>query len=153
MTIPPLLLLLAAVAATWFLVGLIWFVQVVHYPLMAKAVGVPSFEAYEATHRTLTTLVVGPVMCFELAVTAAMLVEPLFPVQTMTERWVVYGAFVALLGIWAATAFLSVPCHHLLSQGWNPEAHAFLVRSNWVRTLLWTGRGVALLWLVWRRVA
>jgi hypothetical protein len=43
------LLLLAHSAATLFLVGLIWFVQVVHYPLLAQ-VGTGEFVAYAASH-------------------------------------------------------------------------------------------------------
>ena len=46
-------------AATWFLVGLIWIIQVVHYPLFAR-VGEDGFVAYEAAHTRLISLVVGP---------------------------------------------------------------------------------------------
>ncbi|MFY0528690.1 hypothetical protein ACN28I_37835 [Archangium gephyra] len=35
------LVLLAHAAATLFMVGLIWFVQVVHYPLFSRVVGPP----------------------------------------------------------------------------------------------------------------
>ena len=38
----------ANLAATWFMVGLIWFVQVVHYPLFAA---VPAGEPFAAYHR------------------------------------------------------------------------------------------------------
>ena len=45
-------------ACTLYMVGLIWFVQVVHYPLMAK-VGVQGYETYQQAHMRLTTWVVG----------------------------------------------------------------------------------------------
>ena len=51
-------------AATWFLVGLIWIIQVVHYPLFAR-VGEDGFVAYEAAHTRLISLVVGPAMLVE----------------------------------------------------------------------------------------
>ncbi|MDQ5964129.1 MAG: hypothetical protein QG625_283 [Cyanobacteriota bacterium erpe_2018_sw_39hr_WHONDRS-SW48-000098_B_bin.30] len=33
-------------AATWFMTGLIWFVQVIHYPLYAR-IGEAEFAVYE----------------------------------------------------------------------------------------------------------
>jgi hypothetical protein len=61
--------LLIHALVTWFMTGLIWFVQVVHYPLMA-AVGSPGFAAYEAAHSRRTTWVVAPVMLAEAATAA-----------------------------------------------------------------------------------
>lgn len=51
-------------AATLSMVGLIWFVQIVHYPLFAY-VGAEKFIAYEAAHARLTTWVVAPPMLTE----------------------------------------------------------------------------------------
>ena len=42
-------LLLIHLAATWALVGLIWFVQLVHYPLFS-AVAPERFATFEAEH-------------------------------------------------------------------------------------------------------
>jgi hypothetical protein len=47
------------------LTGLIWFVQVVHYPLFHK-VGVSGFSGYEKAHMRLTSFVVIPLMLGEL---------------------------------------------------------------------------------------
>ena len=66
------LVLLAHLAATLFMVGVIWFVQVVHYPLFAK-VGSEGFAPYSKTHSRLTSYVVGPPMLLEAA-TAIVLV-------------------------------------------------------------------------------
>ena len=63
-------LLLTHAAATLFLVGLIWFVQIVHYPLMAR-VPVSEFAAYEHEHQNPTTFAVAPTMLIEV-LTAAM---------------------------------------------------------------------------------
>lgn len=60
------LILLTQVFATLFMVGLIWFVQIVHYPLYAN-VGREQFPEYETLHNQLTTRVVGPVMLVEMA--------------------------------------------------------------------------------------
>lgn len=129
-------------AATWFMVGLIWFVQVVHYPLMAY-VPPEAFPAYERLHCQLTTYVVMPVMCLEL-VCAVLCVLVDFGKQAPL---VPYGSLLRLgllLGVWGLTAFASVPSHGVLSSRWDASVHAFLVKSNWGRTLLWTLRGVLL---------
>jgi hypothetical protein len=49
-------LLLTHAAATLVMVGVIWFVQIAHYPLMAR-VSAGEFAAYEREHQTRTTLV------------------------------------------------------------------------------------------------
>ena len=53
------LVLLANVASTLLLVGLIWFVQIVHYPQFVR-VGSERFAEYETIHVRLTTWVVVP---------------------------------------------------------------------------------------------
>ena len=62
---------LTHVAATMFMTGVIWFVQIVHYPLFS-GVGKAEFSAYEQRHTALTTWVVAPPMLIE-ALTALML--------------------------------------------------------------------------------
>lgn len=59
------LVLLLQVVTTLFMVGVIWFVQVVHYPLMAH-VGRAEAVAYEKSHTRRTGWVVGPPMLIEL---------------------------------------------------------------------------------------
>jgi hypothetical protein len=115
--------------------GLIWFVQIVHYPLFSK-VGQDQFIVYEKFHNTLTTWVVGPVMLAE-AITALILATR----QGGTVLWICLG----LLGvIWLSTAFLQVPQHSILEAGFNPEAHRKLVSTNWIRTILWSARALLL---------
>ena len=60
-----------------FMTGLIWFVQVVHYPLFAKVSG--TYPAYQAEHMARTTWVVAVPMLVELGagvLLAAFAVEP-----------------------------------------------------------------------------
>lgn len=122
----------AHAAATWFMVGLIWFVQVVHYPLFA-AVGQQGWNAYSRRHQSLTTLVVGPAMLIE-ATSAAVLLALVPSALTATN------AFMLAL-IWASTFFVQVPLHGRLSNGHNADVMRKLVVTNWVRTILWSVRG------------
>lgn len=124
------------------MMGVIWVVQVVHYPLFA-AVGNAEFSQYEKAHCQRISIIVGPAMLLE-AVTAGLL---LLHVQEV-EHYALYCANAALLaGIWASTVFLQMPQHRRLEQGFEAAAHARLVRSNWLRTIFWTLRVVLLLYL------
>jgi hypothetical protein len=141
MQAPDRWLLLIHAAATLFMVGVIWFVQVVHYPLF-DAVGREEFSRYESRHQQLVTLVVGPTMLIE-ALTAVLLIR--WGVQPV---WITWSGLGLLVVIWASTAFLQVPCHEQLNQSFVASTHTFLVVSNWVRTVAWSLRGVLVLLLL-----
>ena len=136
-------LLLIHLAATLAMVGLVWFVQVVHYPLFSL-VGHADFRLYEWSHQRLTTLVVAPLMLTE-AITALMLLW-LRPASIPTGA-VVMG--VLLVGtLWASTFFWQVPAHQRLAKAFNPTTHRRLVQSNWLRTIAWSARGVLVCWMI-----
>ncbi|MEP3479544.1 MAG: hypothetical protein ABJZ55_09875 [Fuerstiella sp.] len=135
--------LLAQAFASLLMTGLIWFVQVVHYPMFAD-VSSDGFAAYEVKHSKLTTFVVGPPMLLEL-VTVILLLK-LCPAGAMNQMaWI--GA-IMLAAIWFSTAFLQVPMHSKLEAGFDEASHRFLVNSNWIRTALWTVRGVLALMMI-----
>ena len=133
------MLLLAHAGVTLVLVGLIWTIQVVHYPLFGY-VDRERFASFHAQHARRITWLVGVLMPAE-AVLAGLLAVRMPSVWT----WVGVG-LVALL--WLATAMLAVPQHAALAEAFDPEAHRRLVRTNWVRTLAWTARGVLALALL-----
>jgi hypothetical protein len=136
------LVFISHLAATMFMVGVIWFVQIVHYPLF-DAVGEPSFAAYAEAYSRLTAFVVAPPMLVELttAILFVVLRPPGIPVSVL---WIGLG-LVAV--VWISTAFLQVPRHAMLGLGFDGGAHEFLVASNWVRTLAWSVRGGMSLWM------
>ena len=125
--------------------GVIWIVQLVHYPLFDRAER-SGFAAFEASHSSRITFVVGPLMLGELA-TAALLVARLKDDETAWVWWAGLG-MVGLL--WASTALLSVPEHNRLGGGWDAAAHRRLVVTNWPRTILWTARSVLALYGTFR---
>lgn len=138
-------LLLIQAVATLMLTGLIWTIQVVHYPLMDD-VGEPTFVAYHRRHAQRITWLVAPLMPAELG--AALLIALAPPVGVPAPwAWTGLGLVVA---VWVATAAWSVPAHARLSTGFDAAAHRRLVRTNVIRTALWSARAalvVAL--LVW----
>lgn len=138
-------MLVVHAAATWFMTGLIWFVQIVHYPLF-DGVGSQGFIAYEERHRQLTTLVVGPLMLAEL-ITGAWLIVRRPPDVPAAAAW---AGFALIAAIWLSTALLQVPAHGELSSGFDGQAHARLVTTNWLRTIAWTARSIGTAWLLLR---
>ena len=139
---------LAHVVSTLGMVAVIWFVQIVHYPLFAR-VGPASFVAYERDHVGRISRVVMPLMLTELATAAALvLVHP--PHTAAWEAW----CGLALVGLlWGSTFFVQVPLHRALAEGFDGRAVSRLVRSNWIRTALWTARGVLVGVALWRALA
>lgn len=130
-------------AATWFLVGLIWIIQVVHYPLFAR-VGEDGFVAYEAAHTRLISLVVGPAMLVEGVATLWLFFAP----PDGLTRALPLIAGLVLAGVHLSTITLQVPAHGRLEHGWDPIVADRLVRTNWIRTIGWTIRGVLALFMI-----
>jgi hypothetical protein len=141
-------LLIAHLACTWFLVGLIWTIQVVHYPLFEMA-DKARFAEFAAAHSARITPVVGPAMVLELLLAGwLVLASP----AVLPRGWALAG--LALLAIiWVSTALLQVPQHGRLADSFDEPAHAFLVTSNWVRTVAWTLRGALAAAMVARQAA
>ena len=140
-----LTILLSNVLSTLFLVGLIWMVQVVHYPLF-DAVGEQNYVDYQKRHQSNITYIVAPMMLVELA-TAIMLLW--FPMDGV-DKSLVYAGIGLVALIWLSTAFIQVPCHEKLVKGFDPSAYKWLVNSNWIRTIAWTARGGLVTWMMVR---
>jgi hypothetical protein len=131
--------------ATFAMTGLIWLIQGVHYPLLAK-IGVGEFTEYVHLHAKDITYIVGPLMLVEVATALACL----YWGKTLgVPAWLLWSGLALLFIIWGATAFLSVPCHDALARGYDLNVIHRLVDSNWVRTIAWTLRSGLLLWTLW----
>lgn len=129
--------LLASVASTLFMVGLAWFVQVVHYPLFPM-VGEAGFPAFHDAHSRSTALVVIFPMTVELLSSIALAVDP----PEGTGLLALAGAILAI-AIWVLTAAVLAPMHGRIGrEGPTTPNLGRLVRLSWPRTILWTLHGV-----------
>lgn len=125
--------------ATWFMTGVIWFVQLVHYPLFAAAAG-PSFAAFHRRHLSLVTRIVAPAMLIELATGLLLAWAP----PPGLPPWTMSAGLALLAVIWLSTALVQVPAHNRLRGGFDAAAHRRLVASNWIRTAAWSARALIL---------
>lgn len=139
----PQLLILLHASTTLFMTGLIWFVQVVHYPLFA-GVSQERFAEYEVAHTQRTGWVVGPPMLVEMGTAIALVLWRPEAIPTLAA-WMA----LALLGVtWLSTLLQQVPAHRELLSGFDAASHRRLVRTNWIRTVAWTIRGGLSVWFV-----
>lgn len=138
-------LLLAQAAASCAMMGLIWFVQLVHYPAY-RYVGEAEFRRYQTHHQRATAWVVGPPMLVEVTSAAALVVWPVAGIP-LVWGWLGLGL---LAMIWASTAFWQVPEHTRLVVSGRQADVERLVSSNWLRTIGWTLRAaLSVAMLVW----
>ena len=119
------------------MVGVIWFVQVVHYPLLS-VVPVDSAAMVAREHQRRTGWVVMIPMTLEGVTTLALLAL----VPQGVAWFVPWLAGIPLAVALGGTVLLSVPRHARMAE--NPDATVGqeLVSTNWVRTIAWTVRGV-----------
>jgi hypothetical protein len=126
-------LLLTCLASTLFMTGLIWLVQVVHYPLLSE-VSPGAFGRYHAEHVRRIGPVVAPAMLAELASAAGLVVLP----PPGVPRWLAIAGLTVAILTWIVTAAVQVPLHRRLAAGFDPGHCRSLVRGNWARTALWS---------------
>jgi hypothetical protein len=129
--------LVASLAATWTMVGVIWFVQVVHYPLLAM-VGMDRASEVAVEHQRRTGQVVALPMAIEGVSTLVLLAARPSGVFWLWP-WVAAVLLAIALG---CTVLLSVPLHAQMASKPTPEIGRRLVRTNWPRTVAWTLRGL-----------
>ncbi|MDR9451928.1 MAG: hypothetical protein RI637_11990 [Acidimicrobiia bacterium] len=129
--------LIVHAAATWFMVGLIWTIQTVHYPLFAR-VGAADFVGYENEHTTRMARLLAVPAGVEIVTGAALV----WTRPGEVSLWLVMVAGALLVAIWVTTALVQVPLHRRLSDEGRGTSLEQLVQSNWFRTGLWTARGM-----------
>lgn len=135
MTLHLLLLLNLVLAA--MLCGLIWLVQLVHYPGFLL-IGAEESPEYQKHHTRSISRVVVPLMLAELLFAGWLLFKP-FSFNILS--YLNYAAFGCLAIIWLTTFGFAVPLHNRFSkEGYKPEDIRKLIRVNWLRTIGWTLR-------------
>ena len=135
-----MIVFLINLACTWFMVGLIWIIQIVHYPLFSN-VGSEDFITFHGSHKILISPLVGSVMIFEL-VSSVILI---FQTPKGVPNWTIVVSIILLSFIWISTLILQVPYHERLGSGFDKEIHDLLVKTNWIRTVCWSLRGIFVL--------
>ena len=128
---------LVNVCISWLMVGLIWIIQIVTYPIFTS-VSAYKYDKFHSRHVSLITPLVAFLMLFELIV-AVVLVLVSGPYWNYGYSSVNLG-FLAI--IWTSTFLVQIPLHAKLSVRFEKKDHTRLVKTNWIRTFAWTIKGL-----------
>ena len=122
---------------TLYMTGVVWFAQLVHYPLLDR--GDPAqFTPFARAYRRRTLWVVTPALAGEVG--TAILLMWLWPSLQSA------AGLVTLTAVWVSTVFWVIPAHLKLRLGYDRDVHRSLLRRNLPRSLLWTLRSVVMIW-------
>lgn len=135
MDLPPELLHALHRFCALYMTGIIWFVQLVQYPMLHLTCSRESSAGHQEYTRRMG-LAVGPVMLAELALQLEWAVR--------SPDAISLACGLLLFIVWASTIFLQVPCHRDLETAYDPDTQKELIRSNWIRTFAWTARALLL---------
>jgi hypothetical protein len=134
------LIFLVNTFASFFLTGLIWTVQLVHYPSF-RFISNDNYQDFQNHHVNSIDKIVIPVMVAEITTSFG-----LFWVDGFLSLNA-FGFYLVLL-IWVSTGIFSVPAHSKLEDGKNDKAINQLVSTNWIRTVLWTIKSGINFWIL-----
>lgn len=137
------LLFTVNLVSTSIMVGVIWTIQIVHYPFFHR-LDQKNFGLYMDTHRSKISYIVIPVMLAELTSGIGLII-----INTQFQAQFIAG-FILILLIWISTAVIQVPSHSKLASGYDQTEVQKLVRLNWIRTILWSLRLTLLLFVLTR---
>jgi hypothetical protein len=119
--------------ATSIMVGVIWVIQLVHYPSF-HFIESKQYTTFQRFHMSRISYVVVPAMLTELS-TLIFLIIFMDQIDTLVT---VSGLL--LIIIWLMTAVFFSGVHQKLTSGYDKTVVNNLVKLNWGRTLLWTLR-------------
>lgn len=139
------ILFIANFISVIYLTGVIWLVQMVHYPSFSQ-VNAENFLKYHSSHTFWITPIVAPAMIIELLTSVFLII---YPPENIYSRLFWLGLILTLT-VWISTFFLQVPMHEKLAQGFDANAHKFLVNSNWIRTIAWSLHSILVIHFVWK---
>lgn len=133
-------ILISNLVLSAFLTGLIWVIQVVHYPLFLR-IHPEEFRAYEKSHQKRISLIVAPVMLVDIILSLLLV----FTKYTQNADAYIITALFLNLAVFASTIFIFSPIHHKLGKHHDKALIRKLVRLNIMRTFMWTARTIILM--------
>ena len=120
------------VISAFLLTGVIWTIQIVHYPSF-HYIDKLSFTNFHNFHERRISIIVMPLMLIELITSIALYIHNMWSI--------IFALNLLIVGlIWCSTFFVQVPIHSILSEKKDKNLIEKLVNTNWIRTFLWSTR-------------
>ena len=126
-----MILSLIHLISTAIIVGIIWVIQVVHYPSF-YFIERDEYVSFQKFHMDKISYIVVPVMLIESISGFILIYNELNTVLLIS--------MILLFFIWVLTGIFFVPIHQKLTSGYQEELVEKLVKINWFRTTFWTIR-------------
>tara|TARA_B100000676_G_scaffold228735_1_gene226968 strand:- start:21 stop:431 length:411 start_codon:yes stop_codon:yes gene_type:complete len=130
------LLLKVNFISTSIMVGVIWVIQLLHYPSF-HFINDQKYIEFQHFHMQRISIIVIPAMLTELA--SALLLAYFF------ESSLTIILLALVIGNWAITLIFFTNMHQKLTDGYDHSIVNRLVQINWSRTALWSLRLIILL--------
>lgn len=128
--------------ASLYMLGAIWFIQVVHYPMLLQDTP-EEFSRCHAFGCKRSAYALLPAMIIELITAIWLLFHP-YP-----NLFTIIILLVLTLAPLISTFLFQIPLQKKLGQEWQEHRLLRLIHTNWIRTWLWTFKGIYLFTLVW----
>ena len=128
------------------MVGLIWTIHYVHYPLFAY-VGESTYVSFQAEHvARIGKLLFVPWLTEGITLLGILALAFLGGRKDWRVPAVINGAAMAVVLV--ISGFWSAPAHAKLADGFDKSVHDQLMTVNLIRTLAWSVCGVCAIWIV-----
>ena len=139
-------LIVVHAAASMFMVGLIWTIHYVHYPLFAY-VGESTYASFQAVHvERIGRLLFVPWLTEGFTLIGILVLAFLGGHKTLRVPAVLNSAAMAVVLV--ISGFWSAPAHGKLADGFDKAVHDELMTVNLIRSLAWTVCGACSIWIV-----
>jgi len=131
--LPNNFVLLGHLIFTSIMTGVIWVIQIVHYPSF-HFIEKELYTAFQKFHMNKISIIVMPIMLAELITGIMLFLDKSFKSPFLTI------SIIILVLIWLITGVFFTKAHNELIAGYQELVVNQLVAMNWIRTLLWTLR-------------
>ena len=133
-------LIIAHFTSTSIMVGVIWVIQLVHYPSF-KYVKDSDYIIFQKYHMSNISYIVFPSMFTEL-------ITSLLIFFSGEKSFLFMLSMICLSLIWVITGVLFTKFHSTLQKGKDLKMIEKMIKANWIRTLLWTMRLIMILFVI-----
>ena len=127
------MLFLIHLVSTAIMVGAIWIIQLVHYPSFYY-IDKNNYMKFQNFHMNRISYIVIPAMSVEIF-------SGLLIIYLGLKNDILFTiSMTFLILIWISTALLFTSIHQRLTNGYELSLIKKLVKTNWLRTILWSLR-------------
>ena len=133
-------LLIFHITSTSIMVGVIWVIQLVHYPSF-KYVKDSDYIIFQKYHMSNISYIVFPVMLIELFTSLLIFFSG-------EKSFFFMLSLFCLFLIWVITVGLFTKFHNILQTGKDLKMIEKMIKVNWIRTLLWSVRLIMIFFVI-----